>query len=115
MLYHFVNGTAAPVGEAADPGIVGITEKEAGDGSGTPAKSAKSVEVLISCCPSECARMLTRIASRNWRCGWLGASKETIEQCRHRVGLAQVKSTGDKSCVFLLLVKFGDQRAGCIM
>lgn len=44
-LYHFVYGTAAPVGVAVAPlkaAAEGIAEKEAGDGSGAPAKSAKS-------------------------------------------------------------------------
>ncbi len=47
MLYHLVYGTAPRlVGTAPEPvklAAVGMAEKEAGDGSGTPAKSAKSV------------------------------------------------------------------------
>ena len=45
ILYHFVCRTTRPVDSAAAPVKVaaeGIAEKEAGDGSGAPAKSAKS-------------------------------------------------------------------------
>lgn len=47
-LYHFVYGRATPVEKAVAPLKVaseGIVEKEAGDGSGASAKSAKSIIV----------------------------------------------------------------------
>jgi hypothetical protein len=46
----------------------------------------------------ECAFALTRIANRNWRRGWLGASKEAAENGRHLGSI--YKSIAD-SCVML--------------
>lgn len=52
MLYHFVHGTADPVGTAPTPakdaGVGEDAEKPAGAGSGAPAKSAKSVNGQLS-------------------------------------------------------------------
>ena len=62
-------------------GVDMVDVKEAGSGSGAPAKSAKSGDGQL--CHFVCAQSLTRITSGDWRRGWLGTSKEVIEKCRH--------------------------------